>query len=147
MSSSRTINAGDAMTAPTLAEAIARNHAALDAMVKGDCSGYVSLLSRRDDVSWGNPFGPFARGRQQVEATLASAAARMGGGRALPADPVSAWEADGLAVVVEVEHVESLAGGADTPTRRTLRVTSVFRQEADGWHLVHRHADPIGAPA
>ena len=54
------------MTVKTLEDAIARNHAALDAMVKGDCSGYVALLSERDDVTWGNPFGPFARGREFV---------------------------------------------------------------------------------
>jgi hypothetical protein len=38
------------MTAKTLEDAIARNHAALDSMLKGDCSGYVALLSDRDDV-------------------------------------------------------------------------------------------------
>jgi hypothetical protein len=52
----------------TLEDARALNHAALDAMVKGDSAGYVALLSDRDDVTWGNPFGPFARGRESVEA-------------------------------------------------------------------------------
>lgn len=51
-------------------------------MSKGDCNGYVALLSDRDDVTWGYPFGPFARGREGVQATLASAAARMQGGKA-----------------------------------------------------------------
>ena len=74
------------MTAKTLEDAMARNHAALDTMLKGDCSGYVALLSDRDDVTWGNPFGPFALGRESVEASLARAAARMRGGRATDAD-------------------------------------------------------------
>jgi len=77
------------MTAKTLDQAMKQNHAALDAMVKGDCSGYVSLLSDRDDVIRGNPFGPFARGRANVEATLASAAARMRGGQAAAADHIA----------------------------------------------------------
>lgn len=134
------------MTAKTLDEAIAQNHAALDAMVKGDSTGYVALLSDRDDVTWGNPFGPFARGRQSVEATLASAAARMGGGRATSFDLLATYLADNLAVVVEVEHAETMAGGADAPSAAALRVTSVFRLEDDAWKLVHRHADPITTP-
>lgn len=70
------------MTARTLEDAIAQNHGALDAMLKGDSTGYVALLSDRDDVTWGNPFGPFARGRERVEATLANAATRFRGGEA-----------------------------------------------------------------
>lgn len=133
------------MTAKILEDAIARNHAALDAMVKGDSSGYVALLSDRDDVTWGNPFGPFARGRQHVEATLASAAARMRGGRAVEAEHIATYLSEDLAVVVQVEHVERVAA-ADSPSSAALRVTSVYRLEGDAWKLVHRHADPITTP-
>ncbi|WP_456785567.1 YybH family protein [Bradyrhizobium sp. USDA 4516] len=136
----------DAMTARTLEQAVMQNHAALGAMVKGDCSGYVALLSDHDDVTWGNPFGPFARGRANVEATLAGAAARMRGGRAAGANHVATYLADKLAVVVEVEHAETVAGGADAPSPAALRVTSVWRLEGDAWKLVHRHADPITTP-
>jgi uncharacterized protein (TIGR02246 family) len=134
------------MTVKTLKDAIARNHAALDAMVKGDSSGYVALLSDRDDVTWGNPFGPFARGRKNVEATLASAATRMRGGKATDADHIATYRAENLAVVVEVEHAETKAGGAETLSPAALRVTSVYRLEGDQWKLVHRHADPITTP-
>lgn len=79
------------MTAKTLGDAIAENHAALDSMLKGDSAGYVALLSDRDDVTWGNPFGPFARGRESVEATLASAATRMRGGGASEFDHVATY--------------------------------------------------------
>ena len=133
------------MTARTLEQAVAQNHAALDAMVKGDCSGYVGLLSDGDDVTWGNPFGPFARGRADVEATLASAAARMPGGRAADADHIATYVAEDLAVVVEVEHAE-MVSGADGSSPVALRVTSVYRLEGDAWKLVHRHADPVPAP-
>lgn len=133
------------MIAKTLDQAVAQNHAALDAMVKGDCSGYVGLLSDREDVTWGNPFGPFARGRANVEATLASAAARMPGGRAADSDRIATYLADNLAVVVEVEHVETGAD-ASASASAALRVTSVFRLEGDAWKLVHRHADPITTP-
>ena len=42
------------VTTKTLDDAIKQNHAALDAMVKGDSTGYVALLSDRGDVTWGN---------------------------------------------------------------------------------------------
>lgn len=134
------------MTTKTLDDAITQNHAALDAMVKGDSTGYVALLSDRDDVTWGNPFGPFARGRESVEATLVSAAARMQGGRATDFERIATYLAESLAVVVEVEHAEVKAGGADAMSPAALRVTSVFRLEGDAWKLVHRHADPITTP-
>ncbi len=133
------------MIAKTLDQAVAQNHAALDAMVNGDCSGYVGLLSDSEDVTWGNPFGPFARGRANVEATLASAAARMPGGRATDFDRIATYLADNLAVVVEVEHGE-MGADASARTSAALRVTSVFRLEGDAWKLVHRHADPITTP-
>ena len=133
------------MNAKTLEDAIARNHTALDTMLKGDCTGYVALLSDRDDVTWGNPFGPFARGRENVEASLARAAARMRGGRATEADHIATYRTENLAVVVEVENGEA-AGDGNAPSPVALRVTSVYRLEGDAWKLVHRHADPITTP-
>lgn len=134
------------MTAKTLEDAIAKNQAALDAMLKGDSTGYVALLSDRDDVTWGNPFGPFARGRESVEATLASAATRMRGGAAAEFDHIATYLAENLAVVVQVEHGETMTDGADALSPAALRVTSVYRLEDGTWKLVHRHADPITTP-
>jgi ketosteroid isomerase-like protein len=133
------------MAPKTLEDAVAQNEAALDAMLKGDCAGYVALLSDRDDVTWGNPFGPFARGRENVEATLAAAAARMQGGRATKFDHIATYLAENLAVVVQVEHAER-AGEAGGASPAALRVTSVYRLEGNAWKLVHRHADPITTP-
>ena len=134
------------MTAKTLEDAIAQNHAALDSMLKGDSTGYVALLSDGDDVTWGNPFGPFARGRESVEAALASAATRFRGGGASEFDDIATYVAENLAVVVQVEHGETKLEGADALSPAALRVTSVYRLEADAWRLVHRHADPITTP-
>ena len=115
-------------------------------MLKGDSTGYVALLSDRDDVTWGSPFGPFARGRKSVEATLASAAVGMRGGRATDFDLIATHVAENLAVVVQVEHGETKAVGGDALSPAALRVTSVFRLEGGGWKLVNRHADPITTP-
>jgi hypothetical protein len=118
------------MTVKTLEDAIAQNHAALDAMLNGDSTSYVALLSDRDDVTWGNPFGPFARGRESVEATLASASALMQGGRATDFDLIATYLAENLAVVVEVEHGES--SGARTSCRRRPSVSPA----SIGWRAV-----------
>ena len=128
------------MPGRTLKEAIALNQVALSAMLKGDCSGYVALLSNRDDVSWGNPFGPFSIGRENVETTLAAAAARMQGGSTSEPNRIAIYQADGIATVVEVERGDGTAGPFE------LRVTSVYREEDLDWKLVHRHADPISTP-
>ena len=37
----------------------------------------------------------------------------------------------------------ALVGGSDVAAPVSLRVTSVFRNEGEGWTIVHRHADPI----
>ena len=47
------------------------SHAALDAILKGDKSGYQALFSECEDVRLAI-FGPFARGRRNVEAALSA---------------------------------------------------------------------------
>lgn len=134
------------MIAKALEDAMAANEAALDTMLKGDHKGYVPLLTDRDDLTWGNPFGPFVIGRENVEAALASAATRMPGGRATPFDHIATYVSDTLAVVVQQENGEAPVKGTDDVTPVALRVTSVYRLEDGAWKLVHRHADPITTP-
>jgi hypothetical protein len=63
------------MATQDLSSAIEQSHLALGAMLRGDPSVYKALFSDEDDVTLGNPFGPYARGRKKVEETLAGAAA------------------------------------------------------------------------
>ncbi len=134
------------MSAKMLKDAIEESHAALDAILKGDQSGYQGLFSERDDVTLGNPFGPFARGRRNVEATLAGAASHYRDGGMTGADLVASYVSNDLAVVVENERGKAKVGGAEDLAPVGVRVTSVFRLEGDAWKLVHRHADPITTP-
>ena len=131
------------MPAKTLEDAIEEGHAALDAILKGDKSGYEALFSEREDVTLGNPFGPFARGRDKVEAALAGAASHYRDGGMTGADLVATYVSDDLAVVVENERGKAKVGGGGELAQVAVRVTSVFRLEGGAWKLVHRHADPI----
>jgi len=126
------------MTAKTLKSAIEESHAALDAILKGDKNGYQALFSERDDVTLGNPFSPFARGRKSVEATSAGAASHYQDGGMTDVDLVATYASHDLAVVVENERGKAKVGGAQDLAPVAVRVTSVFRLEGDAWKLVHR---------
>ena len=58
------------MSTSDLTSAIERSHAALGAILNGDPSVYQALYSPADDVTLGNPFGPYVRGRQNQQVVL-----------------------------------------------------------------------------
>lgn len=118
-------------------------HQALRSLINGNADGYKASFSRRDDVSIGNPFGPFARGRAAVELRLERAAANYRDGEIAGFDEVARYETPELACLVEVERFSAKVGGGDKRAQVAIRVTSVFRPENGVWKVVHRHADPI----
>jgi ketosteroid isomerase-like protein len=134
------------MATTNLEHAIQLSHEALASILKGDASGYKALFSNRDDITLGNPFGPYARGRKNVDATLDGAAAHYRDGEVTGADLIASYESADLSCVVEVEHGRAKVGGGADLVPVAVRVTSVFRQEQGEWRLVHRHADPITKP-
>ena len=134
------------MNTPTLESAIEASHQALARILTGDQSGYLALFSSADDVTLGNPFGPFGRGRQAVEARLAVAASKYREGRNTMVELIEQYVSDKLACVAEVESGEAKVAGSETFTNISIRSTSLFRLETGQWKLVHRHADPLGMP-
>ena len=129
-----------------LDSAIEQSHAALGAILNGDPSVYQALYSDAVDVTLGNPFGPYARGRQKVETTLAGAASHYRDGEVTGVELIANYASDDLARIVEVERGRAKVGGGEELVQVALRVTSVFRLEQGAWKLVHRHADPITTP-
>ena len=129
-----------------LDDVIERYHLALGAFMRGDHEPARSLYSEGDDVTLGNPFGPFARGFPQVAETMARAAALYADGDAIGFVTISKRVAGDLAYTVEVERLRSKVGGREDVAPVELRVTTIFNREADGWRIVHRHADPITQP-
>lgn len=131
------------MVTPNLDSAIDASHKALDAILRGDPSVYGALFSGSDDVTLGNPYGPYAHGRTRVEETLARAASNFRDGEAGEIELVAKYVAADLACIVEVERGRTKVGGSHESALVAVRVTSVFRLECGNWKLVHRHADPI----
>ena len=134
------------MNTQTLDSAIAASHAALARIINGDPGGYLGLYLDADEISLGNPFGPFACGRKEVAERLSGAASNYRDGKVTGVELVAKYRSDDFACVVEVENVTARIGAAVELSSVSLRVTSTFRFMHDEWKLVHRHADPITSP-
>ena len=133
------------MRLPTLDDAIEASHRALEAIIQGDVEPFMALYSDADDITIGNPFGPIASGREAARAAGSRAAGNYSDGRIVAFEHVATHTADTLACVVEVERFSVRLAKAPEPAAVALRVTSLYRREAQGWRLVHRHADPINS--
>ena len=134
------------MSASDLAQVIEEYHQGLDAFVKGDPEPVLRLVSRRDDVTLANPLGLPARGWDQVEKAAQVAASQSREGAFIGFETISEYATSDLAYNLEIQRTQGKLGGADEMSPISLRVTTVFRREDDGWRIVHRHADPITSP-
>jgi ketosteroid isomerase-like protein len=129
-----------------LDKVIQQYHRGLDEFVKGRPQHGMALFSRKPDVTLGNPFGPFAKGPEQVMETANRAAKKYQDGSATGFDRISTYVTPNLAYIVEVEHFNAKMVGRDDFASLALRCTTVFRREDGTWKIVHRHADPITTP-
>lgn len=134
-------NAGD-----DLEEVVEQYHQALGEFMRGNHEPAKQLFSEQDDVTLGNPFGPFARGWTEVVETMKRAASNYRDGEASGFDRISKHLSPDLASIVEVERLRSKVGGRQEVAPVSLRVTTIFRREDGRWKIVHRHADPITTP-
>jgi ketosteroid isomerase-like protein len=124
-------------------EVVEQYHLALDEIMKGSAQGYKRVYSRRDDVTLANPFGPPARGWDEVAQTLERAASHYRDGEATGFENVAKYTTAELAYTVEIERCQAKVEGRDDITPIAVRVTTIFRPEDGTWKVVHRHADPI----
>jgi ketosteroid isomerase-like protein len=122
---------------------LAQYHEALGEFMRGNHEPARDLWSGRDDITLGNPFGPFVRGMTQVEDAMKRASSNYRDGRAIGFDAIARCVEGDLAFIAEVERMESKMGGHDDISSVSLRVTTVLRREDGRWRLLHRHADPI----
>jgi ketosteroid isomerase-like protein len=111
-------------------------------MLRGNPEPLKSLYSHRDDVTVLGGFGGFERGWQEVGPRLDWAASHFSNGH-FEQEDISTIVGSDLAMTVTIERYTVRIDGAANETAEELRVTQIFRREADGWKLVHRHGDPL----
>ena len=127
-------------------EVLEQYHLALDEIMKGSAEGCKRVYSRRDDVTLANPFGPPARGWDEVAPTLERAASHYRDGEASGFENVAKYTTAELDYTVEIERCQAKVEGRDDVRPIAVRVTTIFRSEEGEWKVVHRHADPITTP-
>jgi uncharacterized protein (TIGR02246 family) len=142
----RQAGTGTMKTPATLEAVIAQSHEALRQILNGDPSGYAALFAQRDDITLGNPFGPFGKGRTAVLAALHNAAVKYRDGMVVAVDRIAVYGDARLVCLVEIEHDRAKLGTSPDFVEFAARVTSVYEKIGGRWKLVHRHADPITSP-
>jgi ketosteroid isomerase-like protein len=112
-------------------------------LMKGNPEPVKEVFSYREDVTLNNPFGPPARGWDEVAAATERAASQFRDGEIVGYETIGKHATPELAYVVRVERARARVGGREDIAPITLRVTMIFRPEDGTWKIVHRHADPI----
>ena len=126
-----------------LADFLTEYQRSVEAFITGDPEPQKRLWSRADDAVLANPLVPVAQGWEAIARVLDETAALLHDGTASAVERISSFATPDLAYTVVIEHDLVRIGDAAAAAESTLRVTSIFRREADGWKVVHRHADPI----
>jgi ketosteroid isomerase-like protein len=127
-------------------EVLERFKLAGNEFMKGNPKPVQEMFSHRDDVTLANPFGPPARGWEQVAKTQERGASYYRDGEIYDFETVAKYVTPELACILWIERTNAKVGGAEDVTPCDLRVTMTLRPEDGEWKVVHRHADPITTP-
>jgi len=114
--------------------------------INGDPTQWKQNASHRDDATILGGFGGHGeKGWDAVGKRYDWAASQYkGGGTTLKVEYLNVRVSGDLGFTVAIERQEGArVGEQQTPTRRALRATQVFRKEEGAWKLLHRHADPL----
>jgi ketosteroid isomerase-like protein len=114
------------------------------ALMRGDIDTYRSIVTYGDDFTLMSPFGGTPTHGRDLTADRWQAMGRFFRNGTFDQDVVQTYACDDMVVLALVEHCRSEVAGL--PHQEwLLRVTLVYRRVDEDWHLVHRHADPLGA--
>ncbi len=104
-------------------------HRAAAEFIKGNPEPYKMVFSHREDVSLANPFGPVARGWDEVAATMERASSLYGDGEIIGFENLRKSVTPELAYIVEEERFRIKGAGGEELSPVALRTTSIPRPE------------------
>jgi ketosteroid isomerase-like protein len=140
---------GEDVTEP-FDQVLVRVRAAAQQFVRGNSTGIKERWSHADDVSIFGGGGGHVRGWQPVRQSLEGGAGLFREGQVrghVEVDIIARGTSGDLSYTVAIEHGEALMQGHEEPRPVMLRVTQIYRREADTWKIIHRHADALTARA
>ena len=124
-------------------DVLERSHRSLSEFAQGAPEAFKALCSHADDITLANPFGPIARGWEQVSEALDYASSRFRDGDLDQVEEVARYANGDLVTLLERERWKARVGDRADVERFELRVTTTFRLEDGTWKIVARHADPL----
>ncbi len=119
---------------------MARLETAEHEFAQGRPAAFIALWSHGDEVSLCGGFGGVESGWDKVGARLDWASLKYSDGTR-SSEEIKSTVGDDFAYIVQKEVIRFRIAGRIELSTQELRVTMVFRREADGWRIVHRHAD------
>ncbi len=119
---------------------MARLETAEHEFAQGRPAAFKALWSHGDEVSLCGGFGGVESGWDKVGARLDWASSKYSDGTR-SSEEIKSTVGDDFAYIVQKEVIRFRIAGRIELSTQELRVTMVFRREADGWRIVHRHAD------
>lgn len=122
-------------------------YAALGALMLGNTDPMKAALSHASDATAFLGWGSYERGWPQIEERWEWVRSRFTGpgsnGQGPVAETLSRVVTSDLAYTIAIERGVVRLVGHDEPVSMTLRVTHIYRREAEGWKMTHRHADAL----
>ena len=108
--------------------------------VQGRPAAFQSLWAQSEDATLCGGFGGVERGWENVIARLTWVSTKYSDGKRTRRE-ITSFVAPDFAYLVQLEVIEFRIPGTNEHSTHELRATMVFRREADGWKIMHRHAD------
>ncbi len=112
------------------------------ALLRGEGERYFAMINPTDDFTLMAPFGGRPSRGSEYPPERREQIGRFFRNGTLAVDVVQTYGSPELVVLALIERAHAEVGGLPAQDW-ALRVTLVYRREAFGWRLVHRHADPL----